>query len=54
MPVISVSKFNYNYLFSESAECDRTQLVSQTYLDSNEEDNSSSYNFKDICKILLI
>ncbi|CAH0726913.1 unnamed protein product, partial [Brenthis ino] len=32
----------------ESADCNRSQLVSQSFLDSNEEDNSSTYNFKDI------
>ncbi|XP_046967797.1 upstream stimulatory factor 2 [Vanessa cardui] len=31
-----------------SAECERSHLVSQSFLDGNEEDNSSSYNFKDI------
>ncbi|XP_050344326.1 upstream stimulatory factor 2 [Nymphalis io] len=31
-----------------SAECDRSHLVSQSFLDANEEDNSSSYNFKDL------
>ncbi|CAH2090237.1 unnamed protein product [Euphydryas editha] len=31
-----------------SADCERSHLVPQSFLDANEEDNSSSYNFKDL------
>lgn len=51
--IVNILNVNLIIIFSGSADCERSHLVSQAFLDANEEDNGPSYNFKDLCKFRI-